>query len=281
MPELGRRYGDWRHLVAAVDAIVCAATPAVTYEVLGECLGRNKPALLTKPLYLEALPDKTMVAPVMVDYVRLFSPHYRKVRAAASNRVIKSIDVVFCGDGPVRGFPGLFDYGPHVFAWIFDLACRQKGFYGMDSVKLTNVEVMQGLTEQKKNYLVTGKAGAINFNVRFGNGAILDSEKTRRLMVRFETDPKVECFALYEEYMGIIRSQVVGLGQDELRVEARKTISGPSSPLTVMCQHFLDIAGFGGVTKPRVEMQSMTLSVLAHQTLKQIARAEKDFAHDF
>jgi predicted dehydrogenase len=273
--ELGRRWNDWRHLVASVDVIVSAATPAVTYDVLGECLQRNKPALLTKPLYLNAMPEQTLVAPIMVDYVRLFSPYYRQIKRAASTRVIKSIDAVFCGDGPVRGFPGLYDYGPHVFAWIFDLAMHQRNF-PYQQIELTRVEVMTGTSAAKKNYLITGKLGSISLNLRFGNGAILEAEKMKRLIVRFEKSPLVECYGMFEESQGILRANFMGLGKDEMRVEALKPAIGPDSPLTNMVQHFLDIAGHGGVVKPRLEAQTLLISMLAHNTLKQIAKAEND-----
>lgn len=103
-------YTPWRDQLAdkSIDAIIAVATPEVTTEVALACAAAAKPVMATKPLFEH--PER-ISAPFYVDFWRLWS------RAHADPRTL-SIDL--SGHGPFRGFPGAFDWGPHVVAAVLD-----------------------------------------------------------------------------------------------------------------------------------------------------------------
>lgn len=110
----------WREQLAdpSIDAIVAVATPEVTTEVALACAAAGKAVMATKPLFDH---PETIRAPFYVDFWRLW---------AGAQREWKSNQFWFTGSGPFRGFPGSFDYGPHVIA-----ACIDAGFPMLDECR--------------------------------------------------------------------------------------------------------------------------------------------------
>lgn len=275
---LGKRWMDWRDLINNSSMVICAATPAVTYEVYRECLSRHKPALLTKPLYVTDLPDETMSAPVMIDYVRLWSPNYEMLKKRAELSKVTSININFCGDGPVRDFPGLYDYGPHVFAWVFDLLSTQTSY--ASSFEMNRVEVDAQSDSRKKIYIVSGYIDSVAVTARFGNGLSLKTTKDRQMLVRFkpskdwkEAEPP---WGFYDETPDVIRTEVCGVDSN---ISMLSTINSQTptatSPLGLMVQSFISCSGYGKKNRPRAEMRTLALSTKIHRTLKSIHEAEE------
>lgn len=271
--DLGRRWDDWRTMIANVKMVVCAATPAVTYDVYQECLSRRKPALLTKPLYVSELPDETMSAPIMIDYVRLWSANYQMLKKHTEKSKIANISVSFAGVGPVREFPGLYDYGPHVFAWVYDLLSSQSAY--MNEFELANVEVASSAEDllKRKIYVARGKIGDVEVSARFGNGLDVLSNRDRRLAVTFR-DPTG--WGDYQETPDIIKTEIDHRGSmNVLSIINEKTVV-PKSPLCRMVQAFIDDAGFGNKSKPHASFRDIMLSTKIHRTLKKIMDASKE-----
>lgn len=120
----------WREMVASpeVDAVVAVATPEVTTAVVEACAGTGrgprKRCLATKPLLCSDMPGRgysAIDAYVHVDLWRLYSPAWQAMRAELQGKRIESVEVVCVGDGPVREFSGILDYGPHALAFVGDL----------------------------------------------------------------------------------------------------------------------------------------------------------------
>jgi predicted dehydrogenase len=110
MPEMLRK----------CDAVVLAtSSPEANLANALDCAAAGVPVLVTKPLMLEAPIE--LRAPFYVDYWRLWDPQYLALKHAVRACGIRKITSNFYGNGPIRGFPGLLDYGPHVLAYLHDL----------------------------------------------------------------------------------------------------------------------------------------------------------------
>lgn len=102
--------GGWRALLERpdLDAIIAVAPPEVTTEVALACAAAGKPVMATKPLFDH---PASIRAPFYVDFWRLWSEAQREPETNHFS---------LYGPGPVRDFPGGFDYGPHVMAAMLD-----------------------------------------------------------------------------------------------------------------------------------------------------------------
>lgn len=92
----------------AVDAMIVVAPPEATTAVALACAKAGKPVMATKPLFDH---PKSIRAPFYVDFWRLW---------ARAHKVPTKLEYRLSGRGPFRGFPGVFDYGPHVMAALLD-----------------------------------------------------------------------------------------------------------------------------------------------------------------
>lgn len=92
-----------------IDAIVAVAPPEITTEVAMACAAAGKPVMATKPLFDH--PER-ITAPFYVDFWRLWSE---------AQRDRESDNFCLHGAGPIRSFPGSFDYGPHVMAAVLNI----------------------------------------------------------------------------------------------------------------------------------------------------------------
>ncbi len=100
----------WREQLGYMnlDAIIAVAPPEITTEVALACAAAGKAVMATKPLLDH---PETIRAPFYVDFWRLWSGAHQDPRA---------LSIELSGPGPYRGFPGAFDYGPHVLAAVLD-----------------------------------------------------------------------------------------------------------------------------------------------------------------
>jgi Predicted dehydrogenases and related proteins len=112
----GRRV-PWRDQLAdkSIDAIVAVAPPEVTTQVALACAEAGKAVMATKPLFDH---PATIRAPFYVDFWRLWA------NAHLETKDQRRYDLF--GSGPLRAFPGAFDYGPHVMAAILDKFPRRR-----------------------------------------------------------------------------------------------------------------------------------------------------------
>lgn len=270
---LGKRWNHWRDMMSKVDGIICAATPAVTYEVYRESIALKKAVLLTKPLYVNELPDETISAPILIDYVRLWSPCYEEIKRRVRGFKISSIKVSFCGDGPVRSFPGLYDYGPHAFAWIFDLLESQVPT-GC-KFEISSLQVVKQAHPGKKLYIVQGSLGDVVISVTTGNGLVeRGKNKSRNMTVHYAGQTPLS--ALYTESADEIRAEFCGTGKDDVTKIPNDRKPGLMNPVSRMVKAFIDGSGFGLRSKPLIGLKTLSLSVKIHQTLKTIASYGED-----
>lgn len=132
-------FGDWlpwqeQIKSPGIDALIICAPPAVTTEVALACAKAGKRCVATKPLMLDTPPEAGIVIDMRnvggtvwrdshyyVDLWRLYSPAWLAMKDELRGKTIQSVHVDFYGNGPVRGFSGLLDYGPHALAFVADL----------------------------------------------------------------------------------------------------------------------------------------------------------------
>ncbi len=119
----------WREQIASpnIGALIICAPPEVTTEVALACAKSGKRCVATKPLMWTTAPEvcpellTVLDAYTFVDLWRLYSPAWLALKAELRGKQIQSVHVDFYGNGPVRGFSGLLDYGPHALAFVADL----------------------------------------------------------------------------------------------------------------------------------------------------------------
>lgn len=180
MHDLGSHM-PWEEMVKSyeIDIIACAAPPPVTTVVLTACQTIRKPCFLTKPLMLEETP-KDLRSPVYVDYVHLASPLYEKFKKSATRDYeIEKLSVTFEGNGPVRGFPGVLDYGAHALAMIHDLV----GLAPLEELHATSLPTA-GSKPGHELVHVDAMARKIRIAISTGNGAPAASRRMEAQLVR-------------------------------------------------------------------------------------------------
>lgn len=122
---------SWQALVAQaaageLDGVIAATSPVHQAEVAAACAGQGVPLLVEKPLGLsradvqrvqsafEAAPRK---APLIVDYIHLWSAAFRRLQQLVSEAggpgSVVAIETAGFKHGPVRDYSSLYDYGPH------------------------------------------------------------------------------------------------------------------------------------------------------------------------
>lgn len=126
---------DWHEVVRSVatDAIIIASPPAFHATHLLACFDERKPAIIEKPLCLDAstanLIQKRAAetrTSVLVDHTLLFNPAYERLRALVRRsgpiRLVASEGLNY---GPFRAdIAPLWDWSPHDVACCLDLVQR-------------------------------------------------------------------------------------------------------------------------------------------------------------
>jgi len=114
----------WADMPDLCDAVVVATPPEATSKIARHMITAGVPVLLTKPLLGAAeLFSLPLAAPAYVDYVHLHSPSWWSLCDAVDTQVspLTKIEAHFYGDGPIRSFPAVWDYGAHAAAVSIDL----------------------------------------------------------------------------------------------------------------------------------------------------------------
>jgi predicted dehydrogenase len=119
---------SWESMVRSseIDAVICCTPPEVTLAVALACIKTRRRFCASKPL----IADRRMYyaepsSRYYVDLWRLYSPAWLALKADIRGRTIRSVDVEFFGNGPVRStHSGLLDYGTHALAFLLDLGLR-------------------------------------------------------------------------------------------------------------------------------------------------------------
>jgi hypothetical protein len=116
-------YMPWRDQLADknIDAIVAVAPPEITTEVALACAEAGKAVMATKPLMDHPSRITNVFA---VDFWRLWADEHAKWRDVMRGSFHGQLRYDLSGCGPVRDFPGAFDYGPHVMAAVLDAMPR-------------------------------------------------------------------------------------------------------------------------------------------------------------
>jgi predicted dehydrogenase len=179
----GHGFGDrvpWPLMLKRVDAIIAATPPDITLAIATAAAQAGVPVWATKPLALEQ--PIPITAPFFVDYVKLWSPIWTRFKRAQT--LITDVEIEFYGDGPVRTFPGLLDYGAHALAYAHDLL-------GTEKLNIRTAAVT--VKRRDGSHLVTTDAydNGVPITITTGNGA---SVSRRRVIVNgsavYEDDPQ-------------------------------------------------------------------------------------------
>lgn len=201
-PELGemRQYPSWRDLIAdsrwaGLDGLVVATTPGAHGDIASAAIGAGLPVLVEKPLALSRTGVQQVVSaaaaadpmpPVMIDYVHLWAPPYRALKARLSQLRDSGdqIDAILASGGnrgPYREWSPLYDYGPHDLAFVWDLL-GLNATIAIDRASLATDERGGEL------YSVELRSGPVGIHVSTGNGAVA---KVRTLSIRLRSGTRL------------------------------------------------------------------------------------------
>ena len=167
-----------------LDALIVSTTPDHQAEVAAAAVAAGVPAVVEKPLgssradaerVLESVRVSKSAPPLVVNYVQLYTPGYRTLRALVerANTPLVSIASEGSNRGAFRSFSSLYDYGPHDLSLSLDLVGTNAPFRlekatkrpGAGGGELFDAEFVLGDTR---------------VSMRVGNGA---TAKTRRFSV--------------------------------------------------------------------------------------------------
>lgn len=167
-------FKNWKDLVdLKPDAVIIAADPAITCDVIKYCNFLNIPVLAEKPvgLYLSDIQklEKCKI-PIVVNYINLFNPLYLKLKQEVYKRKINRIISIGYNNGPFRNFSCLYDYMPHDLSMCFDLLPGKYEIISQKANKSNN-----GLL-----FKIHMKCNNTEIRILAGNGA---QEKQRKLAV--------------------------------------------------------------------------------------------------
>lgn len=147
-----------------IDAIVAAADPETTTAVALACIASAKPCMATKPLMLTEMPGIRSV--FYVDLFRLWGDRWKRAKETLQLRSTFEgpqfkVEIGFWGNGPMRSFPGSFDYGPHALAFAMD---------ALGDVSLLQVESIEGRPDAELLRLIMTHSDKHPLDVMIGNG---------------------------------------------------------------------------------------------------------------
>lgn len=118
----------WKNLIdQKPDGVIVCTPPDSHIEIAQYALKKNIAILIEKPLSLslsEAETLKKFTAPILVNHIHLFSDGYQNMKKSIAGKKITHIDSQGYGQGPVRPYSSLWDYGPHDLSMILDLVGR-------------------------------------------------------------------------------------------------------------------------------------------------------------
>lgn len=232
----------------SVDAVIIAAPPVPTLLAASAAIGAGKAVLATKPfLYTKIEPLRS---PLYVDFVRLWSPCWKSLKQGMKDHIAAglrpvSVEVRFGGCGPIRKFPSIYDYGPHVFAFLYDL-------FGTDEKFQVGKVMLDDGVSGGTVYTFDGKMGDVGVNVVVGNGLDTLVRHFRVIM----NDGSFFCYM--EENMTCAFVGPGTLNTKEFHVEWKH------DPMAVMLSNFLLDARLGVVdgrsyTYSRLGMEALNL----------------------
>ena len=187
-----RRRATWNDIVEDVtrgelDAVVVATEPRHQAEVAAACVANDVPALLEKPLGLNAedadailrsARERTANPPLLVDFIHLWSSAYRELKARVRSDpgdAIVRIEGRGENKGPFRGWSAVHDYGAHDVAMCLDLVGGRPAFR-IDGTRWTKRDLATGAGLVETDFALDGVA----VSIRVGNEA---DAKARRFAV--------------------------------------------------------------------------------------------------
>lgn len=122
---------NWKQLIDdKPDGVIVCTPPDSHIEIASYALERNIPTLIEKPLALsvsEVEKLSVFTAPIMVNYIDLFSDNFNNLKSQINEYEVLSVSVEISGSGPVREYSSLWDYGPHAIASFLTLTKQTSG----------------------------------------------------------------------------------------------------------------------------------------------------------
>jgi predicted dehydrogenase len=261
------RADDWHALVerargGELDALIVATTPDHQAVVAKAAVLAGVPAVVEKPLglsrtaaetVLEAVRSSAAPPPLVVDYLQLYTPGHRALRALVRDAGVSvvSIETEGSNQGPFRNFSSLYDYGPHDISLCLDLL-------GADAAcHLGKVEKRAG-AEGGELFDVELALGSTSIAMRVGNGA---TAKVRRFRATL-ADGRV------------LTSEPLASSERRLVDGGVSVPVGEELPLDVMISEFLERVGRfrAGERSRDDELRNAAFSVRVNEILDAIAQ---------
>jgi predicted dehydrogenase len=230
--RIGNR-NNWRDILQDNWAthVIIATPPENHIEIALVALKKNLPIMVEKPLALTSqevlnLMEYENNAPVLVNYIHLFSPAFQKMYDMLKNEEIIKINSMGCNRGPFRNYTALWDYAPHDLSMGMFLA----GNLNFDKFCCHASDINGGT-----NFSIKSFYGDVKHNIVVGSGY---KEKIRYL----EVECKSNNIYLYND-----------LSINKLVVNNEPIEISNTTPLENSIKFFLDLAA--GKQKPIFDLQ--------------------------
>lgn len=215
----------WMAGLGELDAVLIATPPEATLQIAEAAMAQGVAILATKPIGLDAPSAKKLALlytglPFYVDYVHLYSPCYRQMKQEMKqSKKPSKISVQMCGQGPIRSFSSLYDYGPHALAPIFDLFPGELTILKSDSLVSR---------DGRSLHHILGTIDGVSVNFVVGNGS---PWTMRSIKVDIPGEPGFT----YKESSGEAPTSTFDIG-------GTGWLTLPADPLSVLLKEFLEAA---------------------------------------
>lgn len=168
---------NWQQLIdAKPDGVIISTPPDSHIEIALYALDKNIPVMIEKPLSLslnEAKQLEKFKIPILVNHIHLFADAYQNLKNIIKDCQITHIESFGYGDGPIRNYSSLWDYGSHDIAMILDIT---------NSIP-NHIDIFEYKNDLKSLFTIQMDYKLFHTESTVGNGS---ENKSRTLSVDFD-----------------------------------------------------------------------------------------------
>lgn len=226
---------NWKQLVDRNPNGVIIATPPDSHiEIASYALKKDIPIMIEKPLALSLDEVKKLegfAAPILVNYIHLFSDAYQKIKEIVEPEKITSITSAGYNDGPIRNCSSLWDYGPHDIAMILNLTKKMPDNVCAFEFKNENKSIFT-IQMNYKSFFTTSTVGngankpCRSLHVDFNGITVSYNDKERS---PHHTPPLTNALTTFIKAISGMSDERLGL---DLSIKVTKTLE--------LCQQFIN-----------------------------------------
>lgn len=144
------------------DGVIIATPPDSHISIAQQALSLDIPVLIEKPIALsieEVKKIEKYTAPILINYIHLFSQSYQNLKNIVQNSSISEISSLGFNHGPIRNYSSLWDYGCHDIAMILDLVKEYPQNIKIEQIKNSDDTSLYSMELYFKNMVARSLVG--------------------------------------------------------------------------------------------------------------------------